>query len=91
MKEETISRLELLSALMVARLIRHVGEASEPEVNINEITCWTDSKVALTRIKDKEREWKPFVQNRVNEIRTLVPVKHLRHLHRKINPADITS
>ena len=46
MKEETISRLELLSALMVARLIHHVDEASEPEVNINEITCWTDSKVA---------------------------------------------
>lgn len=78
-KEETISRLEILAALIAARLIRQVGQALEPEVDVNEMTCWTDSKVALTWIKDKEREWKPFVQNRVNEItldRTLVPVKH---------------
>ena len=47
MKEETIPRLELLAALIVARLTSHVGEALEPEVNINEMTCWTDSKVAL--------------------------------------------
>ena len=46
-KEETIPRLELLAALIVARLTSHVGEALEPEVNINEMTCWTDSKVAL--------------------------------------------
>ena len=93
-KEETISRLEILAALIAARLIRQVGEALEPEVDVNEMTCWTDSKVALTWIKDKEREWKPFVQNRVNEItldRTLVPVKHWRHCHRKINPTDIPS
>ena len=90
-KEETISRLELLAALIAARLIRQVCEALEPEVDVNEMTCWTDSKVALTWIKDKEREWKPFVQNRVNEIRTLVPVKHWRHCHRKINPTDIPS
>lgn len=48
MKEETVSRLDLLAALIAARLIRQVGEALEPEVHINEMTCWTDSKVALT-------------------------------------------
>lgn len=32
-KEETISRLELLAALIVGRLIRQVDEALEPEVN----------------------------------------------------------
>ena len=55
-KEETIPRLELLAALIVARLTSHVGEALEPEVNINEMTCWTDSKVALAWIKGEERE-----------------------------------
>ena len=32
-------------------------------------------KVTLAWIEGEEREWKPFVQNRVNEIRTLVPVR----------------
>lgn len=34
MKQETIPRLELLAALILARLISHVGEALEPEVDI---------------------------------------------------------
>ena len=91
LKEETIPRLELLAALIVARLTNHVYEALEPEVNINEVTCWTDSKVALAWIKGEEREWKPFVQNRVNEIRTLVPVNSWKHCRGKNNPADIPS
>ena len=65
-KQETIPRLELLAALILARLISHVGEALEPEVDITYLTCWTDSKVALAWIKGEEREWKPFVQNRMN-------------------------
>lgn len=42
-------------------------------------------------IKGEEREWKPFVQNRVNEIRSLVPVSNWKHCHEKNNPADIPS
>ena len=90
-KQETIPRLKLLAALILARLISHVGEALEPEVDITYLTCWTDSKVALAWIKGEEREWKPFVQNRVNEIRTLVPVNSWRHCRGKNNPADIPS
>lgn len=90
-KQETIPRLELLAALILARLISHVGEALEPEVDITCLTCWTDSKVALAWIKGEERELKPFVQNRVNEIRTLVPVNSWRHCCGKNNPADIPS
>lgn len=41
-KQETIPRLELLATLVLARLIRHVGEALAPEVNITGMTCWTD-------------------------------------------------
>ena len=69
----------------------HVREALGPEVDITDLTCWTDSKVALAWIKGEEREWKPFVQNRVNEIRTLVPVNSWRHCRGKNNPANIPS
>ena len=79
LKHESIPRLELLAALILARLITHVGEALEPEVEIAEMTCWTDSRVTLCWIKDEEREWKQFVQHRVNEIRQLVPVGKWKH------------
>ena len=85
LKEETIPTLELLAALIVARLMSHVGKALEPELSIDEIACWTDSKVALAWIKGEEREWKQFVQNRVNEIRTLVLVHSWRHGHGRTN------
>ena len=65
-KQEMIPRLELLAAFILARLIGHVGEALEPEVDITYLTCWTDSKVALAWIKGEQREWKPFIQNRMN-------------------------
>jgi len=91
LKQETIPRLEFLVALILVRLISHVGEALEPEVDITDLTYWTDSKVALAWIKGEEREWKPFMQNRVNKTRTLVPVNSWRHCRGKNNPADIPS
>ena len=56
MKQEMIPRLELLAALILARLISHVGEALEPEVDIIYLTCWTDLKVALAWIKGMKKE-----------------------------------
>ena len=90
-KHESIPRLEILAALVLARLITHVGEALRPEVEITEMTCWTDSRVTLCWIKGEEREWKQFVQHRVNEIRQLVPATKWKHCHGKNNPADVPS
>ena len=90
-KELSIPRLELLAALVLARLIKHVKEALQLELAITDITCWTDSKVTLFWIKGEEKEWKQFVQNRVNEIRSLVTASSWRHCNGKDNPADIPS
>ena len=90
-KELSIPRLELLAALVLARLIEHVKEALQLELAITDITCWTDSKVTLFWIKGEEKEWKQFVQNRVNEIRSLVTASSWRHCNGKDNPADIPS
>ena len=43
----TIPRLELLSALILSRLITTVEEALKPLVAIEKIYCWTDSTTAL--------------------------------------------
>ena len=56
MKELTIPILELLAALVLARLITHVKEALELDVTITNMTSWTDSRVTLFWIKGEERD-----------------------------------
>jgi len=40
-------------------------------------------------IKDTTKEWKPWVENRVNEIRKIVPAEYWKHCPGIENPADI--
>ena len=89
--KQTIPRLELLSALLLAKLVSSISMAIESEVQLQKHCCFTDSKVALYWIKGTTKEWKPFVENRVNEVRKLVPAECWRHCPGKGNPADIPS
>ena len=50
-KVQTIPRLELLSALLLAKLISSVSSALEQEMEFNTLFCFTDSKVALCWIR----------------------------------------
>ena len=89
--EQTIPRLELLSALILARLISHIRSVLEGFIPISHVRCWSDSEVALHWIRGGNREWKQFVQNRVCEIRSLIPPDAWSHCSSKENPADIAS
>lgn len=73
LKEQTIPRLKLLSALLLARLITNIAESLEDELPLSPPICSTDSTVALCWINGT---WKPFVQNRVCEIRKLIPPEY---------------
>ena len=84
----TIPRLELLSALLLARLVTTVLSALEPCL---EVECYTDSTVALHWIKGTCKEWKQFVQNRVNEISQKTPPELWNHCPGVTNPADLPS
>ena len=44
---QTIPRLELLAALLLARLLSSVASAPGPEHPLGEPLCFTDSKIAL--------------------------------------------
>ena len=63
----------------------------EEFIPISHVTCWSESEVALYWIRGEDRECKQFVQNRVCEIRSLVPPNAWRHCSSKDNPADIAS
>ena len=64
-----IPRLELLSALLLARLLTSITQALQPEQNLGHPICYTDSRIALHVywIRGCDKEWKQFIQNRVNE------------------------
>ena len=87
----TIPRLELLAALLLARLVHSITESLKSEMELLMPICYTDAKVALYWIRGVKRSWKMFVQNRVNEIRKLVPETQWRHCAGKSNPADLPS
>ena len=87
--EQTVPRLELLGALLLARLIKTVYSALESEILVTATLCYTDSQVALCWIRGEDKDWKPFIQNRVSEIRSLVPASYWRHCRGRNNPADI--
>ncbi|GFT44152.1 integrase catalytic domain-containing protein [Trichonephila clavipes] len=86
----TLPRLELLGALVAARLASKVKRI----VNLKR-SClqyhWTDSKIVLFWIKGNKTRWKQFVANRVNEITSLTDPHSWYHCAGKENPADFLS
>ena len=85
-KKQTIPRLELLGALILARLVNKLKslDIESPAV------LWTDSMTTLCWIKN-ERVWKQYVGQRVEEIRRLIPKDSWRHCPGEVNPADLPS
>ena len=90
-QKQTIPRLELLSALLLARLMDNVANSLTSLLSLAQLQCFTDSMVSLFWIQGVEKQWKPFIENRVNEIRKLIPAVCWRHCSGKDNPADIPS
>ena len=87
--KQTIPRLELLLALLLAKLINSITGSLEPLLPLSQPICYTDSKVALYWILGSDKEWKQFVQNRVSEIRKLLPIASWKHCSGR--PADLLS
>eukprot|EP00731_Ephydatia_muelleri_P024188 Em0016g459a len=91
LNKQTIPRLELLSSLLLSKLVYSVTNAIKSEYTLEKPCCYTDSIVALYWITGLRKEWKQFVENRVNQIRQLVPAEHWRHCPGTSNPADLPS
>ncbi|XP_064394514.1 uncharacterized protein LOC135341786 [Halichondria panicea] len=91
LKKQTVPRLELLSAVLLARLMNTTKLSLNPEIEISSFHCFIDSQVALCWIRNIGKSWKPFVQNRVSEIRNLFPVECWNHIPGVENPADVPS
>lgn len=88
LKRVTLPRLELLAALLGARLLKFVMLALELPENTS-YSCWTDSKIVEGWIKGESSRWKQFVRNRVIEIQSLTDPACWKHVSGKENPADL--
>ncbi len=91
LKKITLPRLELLGALLCARLVTFVLKALKLSSNTATVSCWTDSMIALGWIKGNASRWKQFVANRVLEIQELTNPSWWRHCASEENPADVVS
>ena len=69
-KAQSICRLELMGALIAARLAETL--AAELMTKIEKITFWSDSTIVLHWIHQTSSNYKVFVGNRVSEIHTIM-------------------
>ena len=88
---QTIPRMELLAALLLAKLMNNVRETLKGSVTITETFCWSDSQIVLFWLANTNKTLKTFVQNRVIEIRKLAPPEIWKYCPTKENPADVAS
>lgn len=85
-KKVTLPRLELLAALMGARLLQYF--CAETKICSSKAILWSDSTVALGWIRSDPNKWKTFVCNRVTEIVSHTNPSQWRHCPGTDNPAD---
>ncbi|XP_055296037.1 uncharacterized protein LOC129565314 isoform X1 [Sitodiplosis mosellana] len=85
-EERTITRMELLAALLLSKLMTQAAQACEFEDA--EKFYWSDSTVALYWIKRSPLELKQFVGNRVQAIQEYTRGSTWSHISGKTNPAD---
>ena len=68
----SVPKLELTALLLAARLCNYVLDSYKDELNVEDITIWSDSQVTLTWLK-YERSFHVYIGNRIEEIYQLVP------------------
>ena len=64
----SLPRLELMAAVITARLFSYVKYAID--CHINRLVCWTDNSLTLNWMRGSATRWKPFVGNRAIEIQS---------------------
>ena len=87
----TLPRLELLSGLLLVNLVTKISAALSKIIQFDKLTCWLDSRAALWWIYGENKQFKRFVQSRVEKIRKLVNKERFRYVPSELNPSNIGS
>ena len=86
-KGQSIPRLELMAALLLAKLVNSTVLSLQLDVDTH---YWTDSMSVLFWIQSN-KPWKQVVHHRVQAIRRLTDNYRWRHCPGVLNPADLPS
>ncbi len=89
-KTQTIPRLELLGAVLLARLMDSVMKALSGIISIDNVFYWTDSITVVCWIRNN-KNWKQYVMRRVEEICKLSLMDKWNHCSGAHNPADFAT
>ncbi|XP_053391770.1 uncharacterized protein LOC128554523 [Mercenaria mercenaria] len=86
LKKLTLSRLELMTAVIGSRLCKLL----QKNTSIPQIYLWSDSQIVLYWLQTS-KTLQRFVRNRVTEIRELTENRKWRYCPTKDNPADLVT
>ena len=89
LKRQSIPRLELCGAQLLANLLTNVRNALN--IDLNHVFAWSDSTIVLHWLDGSPKRFKTFVGNRVSAILDLLPARRWRHVPTETNPADCAS
>ena len=89
LKKLSMPRLELLFCVLLNKLLNEALSIVTKHICVNNICCWSDSKVACCWIKGREKSWRPWVESRVVNIRKVVDRDRWFPVEGVHNPADI--
>ena len=89
LKTQTVARLELLGAVLLAKLAKYIVE--QMNISINKVHLWTDSEITLAWIRKPGHTWKQFVRNRVEQIQESFGPERWGFCPGNTNPADVIS
>ena len=90
-KPLTMPKLELSAALLLANLMKQVLSELQLVYEISGVKCYIDSTICLHWIKGSEKNFIPFIQRRVINIRSNINPDHWYYVESFRNPADIVS
>ena len=86
--EMSIPRLELIAALILARLLNNVKYSLESQILLESIYCWSDSTIVLSWLKN-DRNYKQFVSNHTKNILKFTSPEMWNQCSAEDNLADI--
>ncbi|XP_062558096.1 uncharacterized protein LOC134222969 [Armigeres subalbatus] len=86
LKPLSVPRLELLAAVLGARLMKFVEESHT--LKIKQKFIWSDSATVLAWLKSDARRYKQYVACRIGELLALTNVGDWRWVPSKLNSAD---
>ena len=91
MKKQTVPRTELLGNLLLVRLVGSVKIAFKNKIKIESTKYFTDIMICLAWINSQNKEFKPFVENRLSEINKTTNKTDWHYCKTNENPADLIS